>query len=61
MSYHDEAIKHLKQSHPHNIPGFERVYALGKAKILAAQHLFRLMSAEEAGAWNRLHHQQQQK
>ena len=54
MSYHDEAIKQLKQSHPQNIPEFERVYAAGKAKILAAQHLFRLMSTEEATVWNRV-------
>ena len=54
MSYHDEAIKQLKQSHPQNIPEFERVYAAGKAKILAAQRLFRLMSIEEARVWNRI-------
>ena len=54
MSYYEEAINHLKMSHPQNIPVFERVYALGKAKILAAQHLFRLMSTEEAAVWNRV-------
>jgi len=54
MSYRDEAVNILKQSYPQSIPEFERVYALGRAKILAAQYLFRLMSVEEAAEWNRI-------
>ena len=54
MSYRDEAINILKNSYPENIPEFELVYALGRAKILAAQYLFRLMSKEEAAEWDRV-------
>jgi hypothetical protein len=54
MSYYDEAIELLKQNHPQTIPEFQRLYAVGRAKILAAQKLFRLMSPDEATVWNRV-------
>jgi hypothetical protein len=54
MSYYDEALPYLKASRPHDIPDFQAKYNAGKAKILAAQQLFRLMSVEETRAWNRV-------
>ena len=54
MSYYEETIPYLKKVRPTDIPDFQTKYAAGKAKILAAQHLFRLMSPEEAQVWNRV-------
>ncbi|MFI8384884.1 hypothetical protein [Pseudomonas sp. NPDC079086] len=54
MSYREEAIKILLKSYPEKVPEFKRVYDLGRAKILAAQYLFRLMSKEKAAEWSRV-------
>jgi hypothetical protein len=54
MSYYDEALTYLKQARPAAIPEFQTKYAAGKAKILSAENLFRLMSHEETEAWNRV-------
>ena len=54
MSYYDEALPYIKQTRPSDIPEFQTKYAAGKAKILAAEHLFRLMSAEESQVWSRV-------
>jgi hypothetical protein len=53
MSYYDEAIPYLKATRPFDIPEFQTKYAAGKAKILASEHLFRLMSVEETKVWNK--------
>jgi hypothetical protein len=52
MSYYAEALKYLKATRPGDIPDFEMKYSVGKAKILGAERLFRLMSANEAEVWN---------
>jgi hypothetical protein len=53
MSYYDEALDYMK-GRPDDIPGFQAKYAAGKDRILTAEHLFRLMSPEEAAIWNRV-------
>ncbi len=52
MSYYDEAVTYLKRVRPADIPEFQMKYAAGKAKLLAAEQLFRLMSHDETQAWN---------
>ncbi|HEY4358630.1 MAG TPA: hypothetical protein VGN16_22985 [Acidobacteriaceae bacterium] len=54
MSYFDQAIPYLKKVRPKDIPEFQTKYSAAKAKILAANHLFRLMSPEEATVWNKV-------
>lgn len=51
MSYYEEALVHLKKVRPNDIPDFQMKYAAGKAKILASEHLFRLLSVDEAKVW----------
>ena len=54
MSYYDEAVVYIKKLRPADMPEFESKFAAGKAKILGAEHLFRLMSPEESEVWNRV-------
>jgi len=51
MSFYDQAIAVLKSTRPSDIADFQTKYAAGKAKILASDHLFRLMSVEESKKW----------
>lgn len=54
MGYFEEAIPILKRLRPTDIPEFQQKYSSGKAKILASDYLFRLMSVTEMAIWNKV-------